>query len=303
MENISKNYRGNSVTGLTNVLMNLFFIIYSIICVAPLLLVLIVSLTDESVLLENGFSFFPKKMSLMAYKFVFDHPEKIINGYAISIFTTVVGTVISLLITSMLAYVLSRRDFKYRNYISFYVFFTMLMSGGLVPWFILYKNYLHLFNNIWVLIIPNLLNAWNVIIMRTFFSTTVPPEVVESAKIDGANELKIFFSIIVKISLPAFATIGLFTSLAYWNDWWLSLLFIVDENKMNLQYLMYKVIRNMQAVVSLSQNSRGDINLADLPTESSKMATAIIAIGPIIMAYPFVQKYFVKGLTIGAVKG
>ena len=229
----------------------------------------------------------------------------IIRGFKNSLSVTAIGTISSLLITSMIAYPLSRKELKYRNAISFYIFFTMLFSGGLVPWFMVYKNVLNLYNNPAVLVLPYLVNSFNVIIMRTFFKMNIPDEVIESARIDGANDMRIFFSIVVKLSLPAFATIGLFNTLGFWNDWWLSLLFITDERFMTIQYLMYSAIKNMQAIAEKAMiiSQYGGMRPSDIPTEAVKMGMAIIGIGPIIFAYPFYQKYFIKGLTLGAVKG
>lgn len=302
---IRKDKDMNTISRPTNLFLNLFFIVYCLLCVIPMVLVFMVSITDVKALAIYGFSLFPSEFSFKAYEFIFNTPQFIVNGYKNSLFVTVVGTFISLAMTSLLAYPISRKDFRFRNKITFYLFFTMLFNGGLVPWFILYKNYLHLYDNIWVLIVPYLLSPWNVIMMRTFFSMNVPNEVVESARIDGANDLRIFISIVIKISIPAFATIGLFNTLAYWNDWWLSLLYIVDENKMSLQYLMYKTIRNAEemAARAIQIQNIGGASAANIPTEPLKMAMAIMGIGPIIFAYPFFQKYFIKGLTIGAIKG
>lgn len=295
----------NAVSPRVNFILNLIFIIYSAICVAPLVLVFMVSITDEKTLATNGFSFLPKLFSLDAYRFIFNAPDMILNGYKNSILVTVIGTILSLMITSMLAYPLSRKELKYRKAITFFVFFTMLFNGGLVPWFMLYKKYLHLYNTPIVLVVPYLVNVFNVIIMRTFFALNVPDEIIESAKMDGANDIRIFFSMITKISLPAFATIGLFNTLGYWNDWYLSLLFIRDDKFMTIQYLMYSAVKNMQAMAEKAMliSQYGGINPADIPTETVKMGMAIIGMGPIIFAYPFFQKYFVKGLTLGAIKG
>lgn len=289
---------------ISNYVLNLVFITYSLACLLPLILVFMVSVTDEKALETDGYSFLPAKFSLYAYKYVLSRPEQILRGYGITIFVTIAGTLLSLLLTAMIAYPLSRKTLKYRRQVSFYVYFTMLFNGGLVPWYMLYNNYLHMKNNVLVLIVPYLVGAFNVLILRTFFTTTIPDSIIESAKIDGAGEFTIFFKIIVHLSLPGFATVGLFNTLMYWNDWWLSLLYIDNAKLVNLQYLMLKAMRNLDIMTS-STMVQANVSkaVATMPSETARMAMAIIGIGPIIFAYPFFQRYFIKGLTIGAVKG
>jgi putative aldouronate transport system permease protein len=294
----------NRISGLTNAVFNAIFLMYTVICISPLLLVFMVSITDEKTLNTNGFSFFPQKFSSMAYQYIVSDLGQIIRSYGISIFITVAGTALSVLITALFAYPLSRKEFKYRGFFSFLVFFTMLFSGGLVPWFMVYAKFLKWSNTINVLIFPMLLTPVFVIIMKTFFSTTIPNSIVESAKMDGASDFRVFYSIILRLSTPVLATIGLFDSLNYWNDWFTSMMFITKNELTPLQFLLYRVQSSLTYLIQISsQTGQGSLTMADLPGQSARMALCVVAIGPIILAYPFFQKYFVKGLTIGAIKG
>lgn len=298
-------FHSNSISRVSNAIFNCGFIIYCVVCLAPLLLIFMVSITSESSLVTNGYSFFPTEISFTTYKYLFMDSEKLFRAYGITIGACIIGTFFSVLLTMMYAYPISRKSFKYRNFFSFFMFFTMLFQGGLVPWYILYTKYLHLQNNPAVLVIPALLNAFNVLIMKTFFNTNLPDSILESARIDGASEFRIFYTIVVPLSTPAIATVGLFAMLAYWNDWYLCLLFINDAKYFNLQYSMYQALRSVEFLTSSHAVSIGNTSseLAKLPAETLRMAMAILGIGPIVFAYPFFQKYFIKGLTIGAVKG
>ncbi|HET6486555.1 MAG TPA: carbohydrate ABC transporter permease [Spirochaetia bacterium] len=289
----------------SNALLNVFFAIYSALCIAPLLLVVAVSFTDEKTVYREGYKYIPSKLSLAAYKFVFTNVDQVMHAYGVTILVTVVGTLASLLFTAMLAYVLSRKDFRYRKALAFYVFFTILFSGGFVPWYVICVRVLHIKDTLWALILPYLINGWYVIILRTFFASNIPDEILESARIDGAGELRTFFQIVTPLAIPGLATIGLFNVLTYWNDWWLPLTLINNDRLYNLQYLMYKVELDIQ-YLKMARQSMGALALKELmsiPSETSRMAMAVIAIGPIVLAYPFFQRYFVRGLTIGALKG
>jgi putative aldouronate transport system permease protein len=294
-----------SISRGSNVLLNAFFLVYTAVCVAPLLLVIAVSFTDEKTIYRAGYSYIPEKLSLAAYKFVFTNVDQVMHAYEVTLLVTVVGSLASLLFTSMLAYVLSRKDFRYRKAFTFYVFFTILFSGGFVPWYVICVRLFHLKDTLGALILPYLINGWYVIIMRTFYTTNIPDEILESARIDGAGELRTFFVIVTPLAVPGLATIGLFNVLTYWNDWWLPLTLITNDRLYNLQYLMYKVELDIQ-YLKMARQAMGALALKELmsiPSETSRMAMAVIAIGPIIMAYPFFQRYFVRGLTIGALKG
>ncbi|MDR6553174.1 carbohydrate ABC transporter permease [Paenibacillus qinlingensis] len=276
-------------------------IFMALLCIIPFWIVLASSFTDENTIRLSGYSLIPKLFSTEAYRIIFEFPEAILRAYGVTITVTVVSTVLGLFLTAMTAYVLCRKDFKWRNHFAFYFFFTTLFSGGLVPWYLLIVNYLDLKNNLIVLILPTLVNVFNILVMRSFMSG-IPDAISESAKIDGAGDFRIFRSLILPLSKPALATIGLFIALSHWNDWYMALLFISDEKLMPLQYYLYKMLGNLEGMRDAMLGSGGGMTVT-IPGESLKMAMTVVATGPIILAYPFIQKYFVKGLTIGAVKG
>jgi len=284
---------------IAKVFINIFLFVISICCIIPFLIVVSSSLTDEQSIIENGYSIFPRAFTTLAYKYILADPTQIAQAYGVTVFITVVGTVLSLAISSSLAYVLSRKDFPHRGKISLFLFFTMLFNGGLVPSYILVAQVLHLKDSIAALILPYLIVPFYVLLLRTYFSD-IPFSLVESAKIEGAGEFTVLFKIILPLSLPAMATVGLFILLQYWNDWWLALLYIESSNKNPLQYMLYLIMQNLNAI--RVSPMKGDI-INVLPGENARMAMAVLAIGPIIFAFMFVQKYFVSGLTVGAVKG
>lgn len=274
--------------------------IFGIICVIPFLLIIASSFTSENYIIKNGYVLWPEDFSLAAYQLIFQNPGKILKAYLVTIFVTVVGTAVSVFINAMTGYVLQRKDFKWRNIFSFYFFFTTLFSGGLVPWYILCVKYLHLKNTIWALIVPTIVSVWHIILVKGFMGG-IPMEITESAKIDGAGDFKIFVKLILPLSKPVVATIGLFTALTYWNDWYMCMLFIDKNDLMNLQYLLYQLMGSIKALREIA--SQTTVSVSSMPIESTKMALTVVATGPIILLYPFVQKYFVKGITLGAVKG
>ncbi|ANY65474.1 sugar ABC transporter permease [Paenibacillus sp. BIHB 4019] len=275
--------------------------ILSVLCILPFILIVSSSFTEESTIVREGYQFFPTAFSVEPYKILFKYPEQMIRAYGVTISVTVIGTAIGLFLTAMTAYCLSRKDFKWRNFFSFFFFFTTLFSGGLVPWYLLIVNYLHMKDTALALIVPLLLNVFYIIVMKSFMSN-IPEAIVESAKIDGAGDFLIFMKLILPLSKPALATIGLFLALGYWNDWYNALLFVADDKLMPLQYYLYKMLGNMDGMRKAMMGS-GAVVTTSLPTEGLKMAMTVVASGPILLAYPFIQKYFVKGLTIGAVKG
>jgi putative aldouronate transport system permease protein len=274
--------------------------IFSLICLLPFILVISSSFTSEAYIIRNGYTFIPRDVSLEGYKLVLKDPTAILRSYAVTIFVTAVGTSLSVFICMMTGYVLQRKDFKWRNKISFYLFFTTLFNGGLVPWYILCIQYLGLKNSLLALIVPSLISVWNILLVKGFMRG-IPYEMTESAKIDGAGDFKIFLSIILPVAKPVVATIGLFTALMYWNDWFNSLLFITNDNLYTLQYFLHRLAGSVQALRAVMD--KAGIVVDTLPVESMKMALTVIVTGPIIFLYPFVQRYFVAGLTIGSVKG
>ena len=274
---------------------------FSLFCLIPLLLVVSISLSKESDIVNKGYALIPASISTSGYEFIFQSPGKIINAYAMTIIVTVVGTVIGILLTTMVAYALSRRDYRYRRITMFYLYFTTLFSGGIVPWYILIARYLKMKDTILVLIIPSLIAVWFIILMKGFLSS-LPMSLFESANIDGASEFKIFFKIVLPLAKPGLATISLFYALKYWNDWWLPMLFINKESLVTLQYLLYKIIESLNFVTIFSKSGFIDINLAELPSGSSRMAMCVVAAGPMLIVFPFLQKYFIKGIVVGSLK-
>lgn len=276
-------------------------IVLAILCIFPFVLVVSSSFTEENKIVTDGYQFIPTAFSTEAYSILFKYPEQMIQAYLVTISVTVIGTLLGLFLTSMTAYALSRKDFKWRNNFSFFFFFTTLFSGGLVPWYLLMVNYLNMKDTMTALVVPMMLNVFYIIVMKSFMGG-IPEAIVESAKIDGAGDFKIYARLILPLSKPALATIGLFLALAYWNDWYNALLFISNENLMPLQYYLYKMLGNMDGMRKAMMGAGAVVTTA-IPTESLKMAMTVVATGPILLAYPFVQRYFVQGLTIGAVKG
>lgn len=279
--------------------------LFSLACVYPFLFVVVISLTDEKVLAKNGYSIFPEKWSVDAYSYIFQTGDQLLRSYGVTIFITVAGTLLTLAMVSLYAYAISRNYFAYRGFFSFIAFFTMLFGGGLVPSYIVVSQVLHLKDTIWALILPMSISAFSILIMRTFFKTMVPDAIIESGKMDGAGELRVFFYLVLPISLPGLATIGLFSALGYWNDWFNALLYIDDARLVPLQSLLMKVETNIQFILQNSTVGSGADRSAiarSLPAETTRMAMVVMATVPIIFAYPFFQRYFVQGLTIGAVK-
>lgn len=272
----------------------------AIICLLPFIMLISGSFSSEQAIRFTGYGLLPKEFTLEAYRIVFKYPEKIARAYGVSILITVTGTVLGLFITTMAAYVISRKDFKYRNVISFFFYFTTLFNGGMVSTYIFYIQYLHLKDNLLALILPGMVNIFYLLIMRSFVSA-VPIALVESAKIDGAGEFRTFLQIVLPLLKSGLATIGLFMALGYWNDWYNAMLYMNSSEKYPLQYMLYDLLQQTQALARIA--SQAGIRVESLPSNTLKLAMAVVATGPIILLYPFVQKYFVKGVTIGSVKG
>ena len=272
----------------------------ALVCLIPFILLISGSFTSEQWIRFHGFSLWPGEFSLEAYKIIFKTPEKIVRAYGVSIFITAVGTLAGLFLTSLTAYVVSRKDAKYGNVLSFFFYFTTLFNGGMVSTYIFYIQYLHLKDNYLALILPGVFNVFYLLIMRTFVNN-IPFALIESAKLDGAGEWRIYFTIILPLLKSGLATIGLFLALGYWNDWYNAMLYMNDEAKYPLQYMLYSVQQQTQALARIA--AQAGIQVANLPSNSLKMAMAVVATGPIIIVYPFVQKYFISGITIGSVKG
>jgi len=275
----------------------IFLSVVSFCMFLPFLIILSVSFSSESSVLLNGYGLWPAEFSLEAFKFVLE-AGTIGNGYIVSTFVTIVGTLIAVVVTAMAGYAVSRKNLKYRNFFALAFYFTMVFNGGLVPWYMMVSN-LGLRDKIWALIIPMAFNPFNMLLIRNFFQT-IPDSLVESGKLDGAGELKIFLKIILPISLPGMATITLFYMLAFWNDWWLALLYIDNYRLYPLQFLLRRIQSN---IVYAMQGMNQVVKQGQIPKETVQMAMCVLTIGPIVFVYPFIQRYFVKGITIGAVKG
>jgi putative aldouronate transport system permease protein len=273
--------------------------IFAVLCLIPFVTMISGSLTTELSIKKYGFKLYPQDFTLEAYKLLLKDIT-IYRAYGVTMFVTVVGTVLAMLVTCMMAYPLSLRSVKYRNHFNFYVFFTMLFHGGLVTSYILITKYLGMKDTIWVLIIPTLLNPFNMFLLRNFFQS-IDESLAESAKIDGANDIYIMFRIMLPVSMPAIASISLFYALAFWNKWFEALLYISKPDLFPLQYLIKRILDNAEFSKMLAASSM--IPAFDIPTITTRLATTVVTIGPIIFLYPFLQKYFVKGLLVGAIKG
>ena len=279
----------------------LLILIFCFLCVTPFLVAVSASFSDERTLLRNGYGFLPQDFSTAAYEMLFS-TSQMFDSYKVSIFVTIVGTLLSMVVTAMMAYPLSVKKLKYRGKISFFAYFTMLFNGGLVPTYMLISKYLGLRNTVWVMILPVLVNPWNLFLLRNFFSA-IPAELHESARIDGANDVRILWQIILPVSLPAIATVSLFYGVAYWNSWYNAMLYIEDSTLFPLQYLIMRMMRNIELMKQMAGQAGVVVDMASMPSTTTRMATAIVTIGPIIIAYPFAQKYFTSGLIVGSVKG
>lgn len=286
------------------VLVHIFLIAMSLAYLLPLVLMISISFSSESAVNMYGYTLMPKVFSTEAYRRALANPYQIIQSYKVTIIFSVVQTILAILVQALMAYPLSRRGYALKKPVTIYIFITMLFSGGLVPSYILNTQYLHLNNTIWIYILPCLTNAWNVIVFRTFFQG-LPEELVEAAKIDGAEELRIFFTIIVPLSTPVFASLGFMNLVGKWNDWNTTLLYCSRNAKLySLQYLLQKILKEVEYVKGLQNTAAAAlIDESDLPTETMRYAMAMLASGPMLIVFPFFQKYFAEGLTVGSVKG
>lgn len=275
--------------------------LFALFCLMPFWIMIVASFTDDLVLRQDGYLPWARAWSLEGYRWVIKGGD-VRTGYMVSILVTVVGTFSSLFVMSGLGYVMALKRLKGRNKIAFYVFFTMIFTPSLIPWFITVRNLLGMYDNIWALILPMMVQPFWVFVLRNFFAA-LPNELLESAYMDGANDATILLKIVLPLSTPALATVGLFMAVAYWNDWFLGVMLLDFANFKPLSVIILKMINNIQAIQAAMKQPGVSINLAGMPSMSIRMATACITIGPIILAYPFVQRYFVRGLTMGAVKG
>ena len=297
----TKHIRKDTSLIVINIVTYILVTIFCIMCILPFWLIIASSFSTEEGIRRTGFTLWPADVSTYSYELLFRSPDQMIGAYVVTICLTAVGTLIGLFLVSMTGYALQRKDFPYRNGIMFYIYFTSLFSAGLVPFYLLIVQILNLRDNYLAILLPLLMSPWLIVLMKNFVKA-IPHEITESGKIDGAGDFKIFYALILPNLKPALATIGLFLALSYWNEWYYSSLFLTTKVEYRpLQYHLYNVINK---VASLKNSVAGsNVVITDLPGETLKMATAVVATGPIILLYPFVQKYFVAGLTVGAVKG
>ena len=289
--------------GIGSVFKGIAYILLVMVFLMPFILVISVSLSNEETLLKYGYTFFPKVFDLNGYRAVLKNSTQLIRSYEVTIFYSLVGTLLMLVVQSMVGYTLSRNTYKLRGFLTGYFFVTMLFSGGLVPAYILNCQYLHIDNTIWIYILTGV-SAWNIIILRTFFQG-LPAGLVEAAKIDGASEYRTFWQIIVPLSKPVLATIGFMTLLAKWNDWNTSLIYIKSPKLYSLQYLLQKILREAEYLKQMAMSGEAGAEFSNIEesTDSMKFAMAVLAAGPMLVVFPFFQKYFSRGLTVGSVKG
>lgn len=291
---------------LHDLILNCVMIVLSVLFLAPVLLVYIVSFSSTDSLQKVGYSFTPLSWSVDGYRYLFGSSDQLFSSTCVSLFVTVAGTVLTVVVTGMIAYVIYRKDFKYRKALTFYLFFTMLFSGGMVPSYVINTRLLNLSDNIMVLILPSVCGAWNAIILRTFYTQSIPDSLIEAARIDGADEWVIFFKIVLPVAKPALATIGLFSLVGLWNDWFTGMLYINTAYKQPLQVLLQKMQSSLEFLkqnAQFSSSAEGTRMALNMPTDSVRMALTVVVVTPILFAYPFFQKYFVRGITIGSVKG
>ena len=274
--------------------------LFALACLFPFALMISSSFMNEREIIQEGYKLIPNSFSLRAYETLLTNSSQLVDAYGVTIFITVVGTSLGLFMMSMAGFVLNRKDFKYRNFFSFMIYFTTLFSGGLIPSYILIVKHLHLKDSLFAMILPGVVGAWSIFLMRNFMKS-IPDSLYESATIDGAGDFKIYWKIFMPLAIPSLATIGLFSALGFWNEWYNGMLYIDTKSKFPLQLYLQKMVANTNIQSFIDQGAV--IDTSTLPTQSIKMATAVLATGPIILLYPFIQRYFITGLTIGAVKG
>lgn len=286
----------------TSIFIHAIFILFGITCIIPFMMVISASFTSEADLAKYGFRVFPKKIDFTAYAYLFENPMRIINGYKITIFVTAVGTFLSVLVMSLTGYALSRDAFKFKKAVTWYCFFPTLFGGGIVASYIVNTQYLHMTDNILILILPGLANVFHIIMFRTFFKQ-LPDGLFDAAKIDGAGEWRIYSTIALRLSKPVIATIAFLGAKARWNEWYNAMLYIRSSEKYPLQYLLQRMMMSIDELLRAMEKVPTLVSATDLPGENLRMALLVVCIGPMMLIFPFFQKYFTKGMTMGAVKG
>jgi putative aldouronate transport system permease protein len=292
-----------SISPGTNLFLNLLMVAACVLTLFPIYIIVISSVTAESALAVNGYRLWPEKFSTMAYSFLFGQGSIIITAYINTIISTIAGTILSVLMVGLYAYAISRDNFKFKTFFTFYAFFTMLFGGGLVAYYMVARQVLQIQDSLWALFLPSAFSPFWVIVMRTFYKANVPNEVIESARIDGAGEWRILLQIVWPLSIPGLATVALFSAIGIWNNFFNCLLLVDDAKFYSLQFTIYTTLNNIRFLLENADKMAGLVNVSELPSQTFRMAMAVVTVGPIIFAYPFFQRYFVRGLTIGAVKG
>lgn len=283
--------------------MNAVLILLCIVTLLPIYVIVIASITSEASLTANGYQLWPEEFSTMAYGFLFGQGSIVITAYRNTIISTVAGTLLSVFMVALYAYPLSRDNFKFGTFFTFFAFFTMLFSGGLVAYYMVMRQVLMLQNTLWALFLPSAFSPFWVIVMRTFYKANVPNELIEAARMDGANEWRTFFQVVVPLSVPGLATVALFSAIGIWNNFFNALLLVDDARYYSLQFTIYTTLNNLRFLLENADKMQGLVNVSELPSQTFRMAMAVVTVGPIILAYPFFQRYFIRGLTIGAIKG
>jgi putative aldouronate transport system permease protein len=292
-----------ALSPMTNAVLNVLFIIVCILAMFPIYIIVIASFTKESVLIANGYRLWPDEFSIAAYKFLFSQGSIVLTAYKNTVISTVAGTILSVITVGLYAYPLSRPNFKFKTFFTFFAFFTMLFSGGLVSYYMVMRQVLQIQNSLWALFLPCSFSAFWVIVMTTFYRANVPNEIIESARIDGAGEWRTLLQIVVPLALPGLATVALFAAIGIWNNFFNCLLLVDDARYYSLQFTIYTTLNNIRFLLENAERMPGIVNLSELPSQTFRMAMAVVTVGPVIFAYPFFQRFFIRGLTIGAVKG
>lgn len=292
-----------AVSPTTNIVLNLLLLLACILTLIPIYVIVIASVTSEASLTANGYRLWPEEFSGMAYRFLFSQGSIVMTAYKNTVISTTAGTVLSVIMVALYAYPLSRDNFKFGKFFTFFAFFTMLFSGGLVSYYMVTRQILLLQNTLWALFLPSAFSPFWVIVMRTFYKANVPNEIIEAARIDGANEWRTFLQIVLPLSIPGLATVALFSAIGIWNNFFNCLLLVDDAEFYSLQFTIYTTLNNIRFLLENADKMQGLVNVSELPSQTFRMAMAVVTVGPIILAYPFFQRFFVKGLTIGAIKG
>jgi putative aldouronate transport system permease protein len=292
-----------AISPMTNFVLNLLLLLACLVTLIPIYIIVISSVTSEAALTANGYRLWPAEFSGKAYRFLFSQGSIVLTAYKNTIISTVAGTILSVLMVGLYAYPLSRDNFKFGTFFTFYAFFTMLFSGGLVAYYMVARQVLLLQNTLWALFLPSAFSPFWVIVMRTFYKANVPNEIIEAARIDGANEWRTYFQIVLPLSVPGLATVALFSAIGIWNNFFNSLLLVDDAQYYSLQFTIYTTLNNIRFLLENADKMQGLVNLSELPSQTFRMAMAVVTVGPVILAYPFFQRFFIKGLTVGSIKG